>query len=53
MKHIERDFTLKAWVQSPGWTLRVRQRLEINFFRIKSCCISNYDAKLEWTQSNA
>ena len=26
MKHIKQGFSLKAWVQSPGWTLGMRWR---------------------------
>ena len=39
MKHIKWDFSLKAWVRSPGVDLGVRPKL--NFFGIWSCCISN------------
>ena len=41
MKHIKRDFSLKAWVHFPGVDLGVRPRPKLNLFGIRSCCISN------------
>ena len=32
MKHIKWDFSLKAWVQSPGLDLGVGPRPKLNFF---------------------
>ena len=34
MKHIKREFSLKALVRSPGWTKRMGRRPKLNFFRI-------------------
>ena len=31
MEHIKQGFSLKAWVQSPGWTLGLRRRPKIYF----------------------
>ena len=31
MKHIEDDFSLKAWIQSPVWTKGLGMRPKINF----------------------
>ena len=36
MKHIKRDFSLKAWVRSPGVDLGVGLRPKLNFFGIWS-----------------
>ena len=37
MKHIKRDFRLKACVSPPGWTLGMGSKSKI---RTQSCCIS-------------
>ena len=31
MKHIKRDFSLKAWVRASSWTYGVGQRPKLNF----------------------
>ena len=41
LKHIKRDFILKAWVRSLGIDLRVGPMPKLNFFGKWSCCISN------------
>ena len=41
MKHIKRDFRLKAFIRSPGVDLGVGLRPKLIFFGIWSCCISN------------
>ena len=42
MKQIKQDFSLKAWVQSPGVDLEVGgAKAKIKLFGIGSCCISN------------
>ena len=41
MKHIKRDYSLKASVRARWVDFGVGQRPKLNFFRIWSCCISN------------
>ena len=45
MKHIKRDFSLKAWVRAPGWNYGVGPRSKYNFFKIWSCCMSTGPAQ--------
>ena len=41
MKHIKRDFSLKAWVRACWLDLGGGAEVKIKLFRIWSCCILN------------